>query len=158
MYLSKNKNIMKIKPVNRKDLDRIYELEQETFQEDAFPWDVIEKVYKHNLLFLKLQIGLVKTKIIGFLILLKDKHDQANLINFLIEDTYQNRGYGTLLMEKALSLIKSRFPKIKKIVLNVMVGNTVAVKVYKKLNFHIVKKLEAYYPSGESAYIMKRIL
>lgn len=146
---------MRVKSVTSKDISRIYKLEKATFEENAFTRELFVKLVKLHLLFLKLEKGILNKKIIGFIIVIKDKKDRANLINFLIDKSYRNKGWGSFLLQHTLDRIKINYPKINKIILNVNVDNSPAVHVYKKFDFRIADKIDNYYNNGDSAYVMK---
>lgn len=146
---------MKIKSVNYSDLKKIISLEKEVFVENAFSGDLIEKLIKRNIFFLKLEIGKITKELIGFIIVIKDREECVNIINFLIKLEFQNKGYGSYLLQKTIERIK-KTPEIKKIILNVQESNSNAIKLYEKFNFKKnPKKLEKYYQSGENAYLME---
>ncbi|MFX1320813.1 MAG: GNAT family N-acetyltransferase [Promethearchaeota archaeon] len=146
---------MKIKDVNLRDLRSISNLEHQIFKENAFSKKLVEKLIQQNTLFLKLEDGKIIKKLIGFIVVIKDREDQANIINFLIHPQFQNKGYGTLLLQETIKRIK-RLKDIKKIVLNVQVNNYIAIKLYEKFNFQKnTKIIENYYQSGENAYLME---
>lgn len=148
-------DLIEIKNVKSKDLKQIVNLEKEIFKKNAFSKDLLKKLIKDNTLFLKLETGRVIKKIIGFLIAIRDERERINIINFLIKIKFQNRGYGSYLLQKAISEIR-KMKGIKKIVLNVQISNLVAINLYEKFKF---KKnpdiLEHYYQSGENAYLME---
>ena len=93
-------------------------------------------------------------EIIGFAIVIKDRIDRANIINFLINPKYRNKGYGSYLLYTIVQKIKD-LNSINKIVLNVQVKNSTAIKLYRKFGFKIVQKIEHYYQSKEDAYLME---
>jgi len=146
---------MKISTVKLKDLKNIAELEKKTFRKNAFSKKLLKKLILTNLLFLKLEIGVLKEKLIGFIIILKDKYNRANLINILIDSKYHRNGFGTLLLRNALNRLKKKSKRIKKIILNVNVKNLPAIRLYEKFNFKIIEKIEHYYYTGEDAYLME---
>ncbi|MHA1932004.1 MAG: GNAT family N-acetyltransferase [Promethearchaeota archaeon] len=153
---------MKIENVNLSDIKQVMALEREIFKENAFSEDLIRKFFQFskkevNTLFLKIGTSKRKKELIGFVIIIKDRIDRANIVNFLINPNYQNKGYGSFLLQKTIEKIK-QMEEIKIIVLNVQVNNTIAIKLYEKHNF---KKnpniLDNYYQSGESSYVMELI-
>jgi len=147
---------MKIKDVSIRDLRSISNLEHQIFKENAFSIKLVEKLIQQNTLFLKLEDGKIMKKLIGFIVVIKDREDQANIINFLIHPQFQSKGYGSLLLQETIERIKKRLKEIKKIVLNVQVNNSLAIKLYEKFNFQKNSKIiENYYPSGEDAYLME---
>ena len=146
---------MKIKNVTRNDLEEITSLEKEIFNENAFTRDLIEKLIKNNLFFLKLEVGSFSKKIAGFIIVIKDKEERANIINFLIGFKFQNEGYGSYLLQETIDKI-IQINKIQNIILNVQESNSIAINLYEKFNFKKSPDLiEKYYPSGENAYLME---
>lgn len=146
---------MKIEEVNHKDLKKIVSLERGMFNVNAFSTDLIRKLIEKNLCFLKLELGKIKKDLIGFIIVIKDREDRVNIINFLIKPEFQNRGYGSFLLKKTIGEIK-KLKEIQKITLNVQENNTIAIKLYEKFNFKKNPKiLKNYYQSGENAYLME---
>jgi ribosomal-protein-alanine N-acetyltransferase len=145
---------MKIKKVVSKDLNEIYYLEKGVFNKNAFSRGLIEKLIQKNLLFLKLEEDKFEKEIVGFVIVVKDGLERANIINFLINPKYHKKGYGSLLLQSTVQKIK-QFNDIKKIVLNVQVKNSGAIKLYHKFGFKTIQKIDKYYQSKEDAYLME---
>lgn len=148
---------MKIKNVRLKDLIEIHNLEQKVFKENAFSKDLIKKLIQRSTFFFKLERSGIKKFIIGFVIIVEDREDRVNIVNFLINPKYQNKGFGSWLLKYTIDKIKG-LKKITKIVLNVKIDNHIAIKLYEKFNFRIVEKLENYYQSKESAFLMVKKL
>ncbi len=150
-----NMALMEIKKVSLKDLRQIVNLEQRVFKKNAFSKDLIRNLLENSILFLKLESGKVKKKIIGFIIVIRDQKDRANIINFLIKPEFQNKGYGSYLLQKTIDEIK-KSEEIQKIVLNVQISNSVAINLYEKFKFKKNPEiLKNYYQSGESAFLME---
>ena len=145
---------MNIKEVTSKDLKKIIELESMVFGKDAFSEDLIKKLIKENLFFFKLEKSGIKKLLIGFVIVIIDQKDCANIINFLINPKYQNKGYGSCLLNQTILRIKE-FDKVKKIILNVNINNSSAIKLYEKFGFRIIKTINNYYHLKDSAYLME---
>ncbi|MBD3253982.1 MAG: GNAT family N-acetyltransferase [Candidatus Lokiarchaeota archaeon] len=145
---------MKIKEVQRRDISKIIHLERKVFNHDAFSKEIMKKLIKNHLIFLKLEKGRRKKHLVGFVIVIKDRKDRANLINFVISPKYQNCGFGTILLRQTIFRVKE-FSEISKIVLNVNTKNEPAINLYKQFNFQIIQKIDQYYHSQESAYLME---
>lgn len=145
---------MKIKEVSYKDLNQISMLEREVFGEDAFSKDLIKKLIRRNTLFFKMIKSSFKENIIGFVVIINDQEDRANIINFLIKPKYQNKGLGAQLLKYAIQRIKM-LDGIRKIVLNVKVNNEIAIKLYENSKFKIIQKIDEYYHSGDDAFLME---
>lgn len=147
---------MKIKEVTPKDLTEICNLEHEVFKEDAFSKELIKKLIHRNIMFYKLEKTGIKKILVGFVIIVKDRKDRVNIINFVINPEYQNKGYGFLFLKYIIERIKKTEEDIKKIILNVKSNNSIAIKLYEKFNFRKIKRIENYYRSKESAYLMEK--
>jgi len=126
---------MNIKKVTSKDLKKIIEIESMVFGKDAFSEKLIEKLIKENLFFLKLEKSNIKKHLIGFVIVIMDQKDCANIINFLINPKYQNKGYGSFLLNHTILKIKEF--------------------EYEKIGFQIIRKINNYYQLKDSAYLME---
>ena len=146
---------MEIKNVDSRDLKKIVNLEQKIFKENAFSKDLMVRLIEKNCFFLKLEINKLKKHIIGFIIVIKDQKDVVNIVNFLIDFKFQNRGYGSYLLEHTIEKIKN-LKIIKKIILNVQLSNNIAIILYEKFNFKRNPLIvENYYQSGKNAYLME---
>ena len=145
---------MKIEEVSLGDIDQIIALEKRAFQKDAFTSELIRKLMRRNLFFLKIQDP-ASSELIGFIIVVKDREDRANIINFLINPTYHRKGYGSLLLRTTLQKIRN-FREITRVVLNVKTDNLAAIKLYESHQFQIKKKIDNYYKSGDSSFLMRR--
>ena len=145
---------MKIKEVTLQDLKKIFELERKIFEENAFSKQTLKRLIEDSEFFLKIEIGKLKKVIAGFVIVIKDRKDRANIINFLINPKYQNHGIGNILLKKTIEEIKA-IKGIKNIVLNVNVNNNNAIKLYEKHHFKITKEIVNYYNNGESSFFME---
>ena len=148
---------MKVKSVRPNDLIEIHNLEQKVFKENAFSKDLIKKLIQRSAFFLKLERSGIKKFIIGFVIIVEDREDRVNIVNFLINPKYQNKGFGSWLLKYAIDKING-LKKITKIALNVKIDNHIAIKLYEKFNFRIVEKIDNYYQSKESAFLMVKKL
>ena len=154
---------MIIENINSKDFKKVMDLEREIFKGNAFSNDLMDKFFQYskeerNTLFLKLEKSTTKKELIGFIIIIKDRIDRVNIVNFLISPKFQNKGYGSFLLKKAIEKIKL-MGEIKSIVLNVQVNNTIAIRIYEKFNFTKYPNiLEHYYQSGESSYMIELII
>jgi len=94
-------------------------------------------------------------KLIGY-ILVQLNNNSAHICSLCVDTNYRNKNFGSQLITKMANFLH----KINKnfITLNVQTTNTVAIKFYKKNNFHIVETLQHYYGYFSNAYHMKRIL
>ncbi|MHA1233821.1 MAG: GNAT family N-acetyltransferase [Promethearchaeota archaeon] len=144
---------MIIDTVTLKDLDEIYNLEKKSFKRDSFSKELIHNLIIKNSHFFKLIDDEISNSIIGFIIIIQDREERVNIINFLIRKGERKRGYGSFLLKYTLKKIKT-IDKIKTIVLNVSSKNKAAINLYQKFGFRIVQRIENYYRDKQSAYLM----
>ncbi len=144
---------MIIDTVTLKDLDEIYNLERQYFKKDSFSKELIFNLIKTNTFFFKLIDDELSNNIIGFIIIIQDREERLNLINFLIRKGERKRGYGSSLLRYTLKKVIA-LDKIKTIILNVNSKNKAAISLYQKFNFQIVERIENYYRDKQSAYLM----
>lgn len=144
---------MIIDTVTLKDLDEIFNLERRSFKKDSFSKELILNLIIKNICFFKLVDDELSNIIIGFIIIIQDREERVNLINFIIRKGERKRGYGSFLLKYTLKKVKT-IDKIKTIVLNVNSKNKTAISLYQKFDFRIVKRIENYYRDKQSAYLM----
>ena len=80
------------------------------------------------------------------------EEDHSELINFYVTKDYQNMGFGSMMLEFIIALVKS--VKCKVLSLEVRVSNKKAIRLYKNFGFtesHIRKE---YYSNHEDAIVM----
>ena len=143
---------IQIKNVNENDLEEIAILEEKIFGIDGFSLELLQKLIHNNIVFVKI---VDKTeKILGISICIEGVKKLANLVNFIVRKEYQNQGLGTILLKKTLKEIRMK-KRFKTITLNVNVDNEIAIKLYNKFGFNIIKKIENYYESGASSFLMQ---
>ena len=79
---------------------------------------------------------------------------KGHVISIAVLPEHRRKGIGEALMQEALRAML-RY-KAKECFLEVRVGNTPAVNLYKKLDFKVIRTIGDYYADGEDAYVMNR--
>jgi len=97
----------------------------------------------------RIERGIPSFKIIG---LTKKGH----LISIAVLPEYQRRGIGYAIMREVMQA--TLLYEATECFLEVRVGNTAAVNLYKKLGFRIARTKRRYYVDGEDAHLMSRKL
>ena len=95
--------------------------------------EVLSWLKKHDLYML------FKTNIlIGFILIIDGDYKNTIYISeFVIDEKFRSRGYGRLLLEKVIKLIKNKNKKIDTLLLGVLASNKIAVKMYERNGFKI---------------------
>ncbi len=80
--------------------------------------------------------------------------DEADILAIVIDINYQNKGYGTYLINFIKKFLKDK--NIKYLFLEVRKTNIKAQKLYEKCNFVLINKRKNYYAdTHETAYIYR---
>jgi ribosomal-protein-alanine N-acetyltransferase len=136
----------KVHPLIRRfgmeDIDRIFEIEQLAY---PFPWSrgIFVDCLGAGYACFGLQLG---KNLAGYTILSRVA-DEAHLLNLCIHPDWQNRGYGSLLLEYAIDYVSRS--ETRAMFLEVRISNPRAEKLYKNRGFRIVGRRASYYQSGE---------
>ena len=77
--------------------------------------------------------------------------DVINIIDVLVYENNRKKGVASKLMEEVINIYKDK----EKLMLEVRVSNTPAIRLYEKFSFKTIFTREKYY-KGEDAYIMER--
>lgn len=92
--------------------------------------------------------------IVGFITYMK-MYERAEIIDIVIDPVFRNKGYGSLLLDKAIEDINEN--NVDSITLEVNCNNAFAIGLYKKIGFKIVAVRKNYY-GNEDGYLMEKIL
>jgi ribosomal-protein-alanine N-acetyltransferase len=131
-----------IRRLGMTDVDRIYEIEQLAY---PFPWSrgVFEDCLRVGCACFGLQIG---KDLAGYTIF-NWAAGEAHLLNLCIHPEWQQRGYGSLLLEYVINHVARL--DIETMFLEVRVSNPSAVNLYKNRGFMVIGRRPSYYQAGE---------
>jgi ribosomal-protein-alanine N-acetyltransferase len=135
-----------------RDLGALQALERETFPLDSWPlWDLIAILTLPQITRLK---AVLDGKMVGFAALeYKPKEHADWLATIGVLPAYQHQGIGKALLDECEKRAKS-----DTIFLCVRRSNRVAQQLYLKADYQISHTWQGYYPDGEDALVMKKIL
>ena len=144
---------MDILKVSHSDLDKILEIENESFikpfKKENFLYELNENPFSR---FYKLVID---NEIIGFL-LLYVTFDSSSIVQIAIQKDKRNQGFAEFLLQNVEKLLIKE--EVNFITLEVRVSNIPARKLYKKLGYEEINIKKGYYEDGEDAiYMVKGI-
>lgn len=144
---------MDILKVSHSDLDKILEIENESFikpfKKENFLYELNENPFSR---FYKLVID---NEIIGFL-LLYVTFDSSSIVQIAIKKDKRNQGFAGFLLQNVEKLLIKE--EVSFITLEVRVSNIPARKLYKKLGYEEINIKKGYYEDGEDAiYMVKGI-
>lgn len=142
---------MLIRKATIEDILPIVLLEEKVFHETLGEKFIYDEISINP--FSRMYIIEENKKMIGFLGLRVD--EQAEVMNFAIDPSYQHQGYGSLILRFALQELKNE--GIKKLSLEVRESNEQAQKFYKKFGFVKSHKRKSYYKTEDAIVFVKEV-
>jgi ribosomal-protein-alanine N-acetyltransferase len=136
------------------DINRVYEIERLSY---PYPWSrgTFEDCLNAGYACFGLQIG---RDLVGYTIF-NWAVGEAHLLNLCMHPEWQQRGYGSLLLEYAINHVARNH--CESMFLEVRSSNLHAARLYANRGFRIVGKRIAYYQAGETredATVMRLLL
>jgi ribosomal-protein-alanine N-acetyltransferase len=145
----------KIETASIRLLDELYKIEEQCFDEEAFSKRQIAYLLTdYNTIALTAKAN---TDIAGFIIaqVETDDTDYGHIITLNIAQNYRHRGVATRLLQEMGDLLKQR--GISECRLEVREDNHAAIKLYHKLGYQTVCKLDRYYGKNHGLYLKKAL-
>ncbi|MFH1729599.1 MAG: ribosomal protein S18-alanine N-acetyltransferase [Pseudomonadota bacterium] len=148
----KSKLNKKIRLANIKFLEKIYEIEKLSFSD---PWflNIFKAIFQSEKEIV--YILEIAGEVAGFIVL-SFILDEAEIYNVAVHPSFRKRGLGQALVEHAIYLAKKKSCKV--CFLEVRKSNKAALDLYIKQGFKLDTCRKAYYPDGEDALLMSRVL
>ena len=139
---------MKIRKFVPKDLKRVFEIENMSFDQ-SYGINMFQQLYEMGIGFL---VAEKDDYVVGYVMFWVKYENQGHIISIAVDKNYRRQGAGTELLIRATSILSML--KIDAIYLEVRQSNTGAVKFYENFNFIKDRVVPGYYESGEGAIIM----
>ncbi|HOP08835.1 MAG TPA: ribosomal protein S18-alanine N-acetyltransferase [Candidatus Methanofastidiosa archaeon] len=137
-----------VREINAGDVMNVLKIEYECFK-FPYPPNMINYLYANfQDTFLVAEVDKVAGYVIGI-----PYNDEGHVISLAVLEEYRNLGIGRGLMDRLMDILK-REKFVTSIRLEVREGNSRAISFYKRMDFKICEKVEAYYEDGETALIM----
>jgi [ribosomal protein S18]-alanine N-acetyltransferase len=141
---------MIIREFKRPDVKRVLEIEMASFS-DPYPANILVDIYNLGAGFLVAQEN---NRVVGYIIFWIKFEDEGHIISIAVDKSYRRMEVGSKLVETSLNIFKKY--NVKRIKLEVRVGNKGARKFYRKMGFKEEKIVEDYYDDNEDAVIMSQ--
>jgi [ribosomal protein S18]-alanine N-acetyltransferase len=141
---------MIIREFKRPDVKRVLEIEIASFS-DPYPANILVDIYNLGAGFLVAQEN---NRVVGYIIFWIKFEDEGHIISIAVDKSYRRMQVGSKLVETSLNIFKKY--NVKRIKLEVRVGNKGARKFYRKMGFKEEKIVEDYYDDNEDAVIMSQ--
>ena len=139
---------MKVRKFVPKDLKRVFEIENMSFDQ-SYGINMFQQLYEMGIGFL---VAEKDDYVVGYVMFWVKYENQGHIISIAVDKNYRRQGAGTELLIRAISIL-SMLP-IDAIYLEVRESNAGAVEFYERYNFIKDRVVPGYYESGEGAIIM----
>lgn len=147
---------IKIETATFKLLDKLYAIEEQCFSEEAFSKRQIAYLLTdYNTIALAAKTN---NDIAGFIIAqidIEENTEFGHIITLNIPPTYRRKHVATRLLEEIQTMLKQR--GIAECRLEVREDNHAAIKLYQKLGYQTIGKLEKYYGKKHGLFLKKSL-
>lgn len=136
-----------------KDLDAVCRMEREIFGGNAWNRDLFKKQIDHAhslsrvLLDEGMAAGYYLCEVVG---------SEATILKLAVHSSFRKRGYASFLLEHLLAELGKN--NVNQVFLEVRESNRAARSLYSKAGFTVLSRRKRYYPDGEDALVMIRVL
>lgn len=146
-------NCVRIREARLEDIRKVVEIEQKSFK---YPYPSLAFVTILNLYPKYFLVSECCGEVVGYIMAVVDKDGYGHIMSIAVDPSRRGLGIGKKLMEAVESRLSA--DGIKRFRLEVAVSNYVAIRMYERLGYKVVKVLRNYYPDGEDAYVMVKNL
>jgi ribosomal-protein-alanine N-acetyltransferase len=146
---------LKIETASIRLLDQLYRIEEQCFDEEAFSKRQIAYLLTdYNTIALSAKAN---NDIAGFIIAQVETDDieYGHIITLNVAQNYRRKGVATELLQEIGDLLKQR--GISECRLEVKEDNHAAIKLYHKLGYETICKLDRYYGKKHGLYLKKTL-
>ncbi|MCS6886178.1 MAG: N-acetyltransferase [Acidobacteriota bacterium] len=157
--MTTNKPQLIIDRLQLTDLEECYQLDQICFREaEAYDRATISYILSNprSICYKIVSQQQDQTRMLGFILAMIEEDLTGHIVALGVLPEARRQGYARLLMELVESALLYR--KINLVHLEVRISNKPAQRLYTRLGYIIVKRLENYYTNGEDAYLMVKSL
>jgi [ribosomal protein S18]-alanine N-acetyltransferase len=141
---------IEVHPFERRDLDRVAEIERVSFGKDAWQTELFLDYWRLTPeLFL---IAKDSNRIAGYSITRTDWRG-AELESIAVDPRYRGRGVAQALLQSTIAKLRSE--RAGALRLMVSTANESALRFYERFGFTRVKRIKRYYGSGRDAWRMR---
>jgi ribosomal-protein-alanine N-acetyltransferase len=143
---------MQIRRATVDDLSSILRIEKKSFDSDAWDRDLFLQYLGQagKSVFL---VAIAQRKIAGYALSFHTR-TKAEIHSIAVAPDERGRGVAMALLNRTLALLlRGGF---KTVFLNVRLENAAAIRLYRKLGFHRIRRVDGYYEDGAPAWRMRR--
>jgi ribosomal-protein-alanine N-acetyltransferase len=138
--------MVNIRLLKKEDIKKIVYLE-ETFLGETLGEEMLES--ELDSLVTKFYVAIINNEVVGY-IGRYELLNEAEILNFVVDETYQRQGIGQMLFNK----VEEDLPNLEKMTLEVRESNTKAKNFYTKNGFKQISIRKNYYKNNENALVL----
>ncbi|NOZ59146.1 MAG: ribosomal protein S18-alanine N-acetyltransferase [Euryarchaeota archaeon] len=142
--------ILMIRKFRPSDLQRVYEIEAQSFRDPYHPLFLINLYELYGETFL---VAEVDRRVVGYVIARK-VNSKGHIIAIAVDPGFRCRGIGRALMLAVEEELKKM--GVIELWLEVRASNTRAMRFYRRLGYSEKEVLKGYYNDGEDAVVFKK--
>lgn len=140
--------MFKIDKLTKEDIPQVVLLEEQ-FLGETLGTEMLENELSNE--FMCFLVAKENKKVLGY-IGAYVVSDELEILNFVVDESYQRTGIGTSLFNEILK----RYPNANSAILEVREQNEKGINFYKKNNFNVISKRKHYYKNGDHALVMMK--
>ncbi len=143
----------RIRPMRRRDLDAIVEVENSSFGRDAYDRKLFAQYSRacEGLFLVAESAGRVR----GYSVT-RATGSRAELVSIAVDPPARGQGVASAMLRSTLRRLRRR--KVERFTLMVKLDNTVARQFYEKFGFTKVRVVRGYYEDGADGCVMRKAL
>jgi len=134
------------------DLPAILRIEKKSFGRDAWDrelfFDYFDRSSRSAFL-----VATINRKVVGYALAFHSEA-RAEIHSIAVAPAERGRGVAIALLRRIIALLRRR--GFETISLNVRLENDAAIRLYRKLGFHRVRRVNGYYDDGAPSWRMRR--
>jgi ribosomal-protein-alanine acetyltransferase len=147
---------VKIEPATARQLNELYQIEQQCFDSEAFSKQQINYFLSdYNAISFMAKLG---EQIAGFVIAYLENEEKkvfGHIITLNVAPQFRHRGIAQVLLGEVERLLKQQ--GVDECRLEVREDNVAALRLYKKLGYQEIGRLEHYYGRAHGLYLKKAL-
>ena len=138
--------MVNIRLLKKEDIKKVVYLE-ETFLGETLGEEMLESELDSKIT--KFYVATINDEVVGY-IGRYELLNEAEVLNFVVDETYQRQGIGQTLFNK----VEEDLPNLEKMTLEVRESNTKAKNFYTKNGFKQISIRKNYYKNNENALVL----
>lgn len=143
---------MNIRPAHVDDLPSILRIENQSFARDAWDRELFLDYFAQSdrSVFL---VAAIDRRVVGYALAFHSR-TRAEIHSIAVTPAERGRGIAVALLRRIVALLRRR--GFEAVSLNVRLENKAAIRLYRKLGFQRVRRVNGYYEDGAPAWRMRR--